>query len=210
MGQEGDERARIQRALIELTLEHGFAEVRLAQLLQRAEVSQEEFRRHFGDLEECFCSFYLEMRDEFMRRVGAAFLAEKGWRNQIRAAAWETAAFIGEDLGRARISFVEVWFAGERAKLIRDEAMQALFAMIDAGRQERDDDSISALTAEFVGSAVYQRLQTGIERGDLAALEAEVPELMYAVVLPYLGREAAEEELNRGREGRAPPPPPDR
>jgi len=198
-----DERTRIQRGLIELCVEQTFREVTLPQLLERAEVGPDEFHRHFEDLEDCFCSFYLEMRDEYMQRVGAAFLAVDGWQNQIRAAAWETAEFIREDLGRARICFVEVWSA-ERAKLIRDEAMQVLFAMIDLGRQERDDESISALTAEFVGSVVYQRLQVGIERGDLEALEAELPELLYAVVLPYLGREAAEEELNRAGEGPAP------
>lgn len=200
MSQEAPQgRARIQQALIELCLERSYAKVGLPDLLLRAEVDEKTFHRHFDDLEDCFCSFYEEMRDEFMLRVGESFAGARGWRNQIRGAAWAIVDYILENPGRARISFVEVWFAGERAKLIREQAMGGLFALIDQGRLERDDRSVSSVTAEFVGSAIYRRLQAVIESGDLSGLEAEVPELMYAVVLPYLGREAAEVELRMPR-----------
>ncbi|HYH53613.1 MAG TPA: TetR/AcrR family transcriptional regulator [Solirubrobacterales bacterium] len=200
MSQEAPQgRARIQNALIELCLERSYAGVTLPDLLRRAGVDDETFHCYFDDLEDCFCSFYEEMRDEFMLRVGESFAGVSGWREQIRAAAWAIVDYILEDPGRARISFVEVWFAGERAKLIREQAMSGLFALIDQGRLERADSFVSSVTAEFVGSAVYRRLQAAIESGDLSGLEAEVPELMYAVVLPYLGREAAEEELRMPR-----------
>lgn len=192
------ERELIQRALIALCTERSYAEVELADVLRRAAIDEPAFHCHFTDLEDCFCSFYEEMRDEFMVRVGKAFAGAEGWRNQIRAAAWAIADYILADPGRAKISFVEVWFAGERAKLLREQALQGLFALIDRGRLEREHSPLSPLTAEFVGSAVHRRLQTVIEAGDLSALESEVPELMYAVVLPYLGREAAEEELRLG------------
>lgn len=192
-----DERLRIESALIDLCLERSYAQVGLDDLLRRAEIDERAFAVHFEDLEDCFCSFYVRMRDEFMLRVGEAFLAQEGWQAQIRAAAWEIFDFIREDPGRARISFVEVWYAGERARQVREEAMQALFAMIDLGREE-SDAPVSPLTAEFVGSAVYQRLQEVIQRGETEGLESGVPELLYAVVLPYLGTEAAREEMERG------------
>lgn len=69
--------------------------------------------------------------------------------------------------------------------------------MIDQGRQVRDGH-VSPLTAEFVGSGTYGRLQELIQRGETERLEAEVPELMNAVVLPYLGREATEKSSPEG------------
>jgi AcrR family transcriptional regulator len=200
MDKEAEERLRVERALYELCLEQRYLEVELPVLLDRAGIDKQTFRRHFADLDACFCSFYLELRDELMRRVCEAFLRESGWRHQIRGAAWTIADYIREDPGRARIAFVEVWFAGERAKLLREEAMRELFHLIDQGRRERGDDRLSPLTAEFVGSSVYLRLQVLIERGEIEKLETEVPELLYVVVLPYLGHEVAEEEL------RMPPP----
>jgi AcrR family transcriptional regulator len=191
--------AGIERALIDLCLERRYVNVGLSDLLSRAGVDEATFHRHFTDLEDCFCSFFEEMRDEFMMKVGEAFAGVRGWRNQIRAAAWAIVDFIREDPARAKISFVEVWYAGERANLVRRQSMRGLFALIDQGRLEREGEFVSSLTAEFVGSAVYQRLRVLIERGEIDKLEDEVPALLYMVVLPYLGPEAAEEELRRTR-----------
>jgi AcrR family transcriptional regulator len=197
------ERERICEALTSVCCEQGYSAATLALVLERAGLDEGAFHDHFDDLEDCFCHLYKEIRDEFMLRVGAAFLAASGWRNQIRAAAYEMFAFLREDSCRARISFVEVLYAGDRAKLIRDEGMQGLFLLIDQGRQEREDpDSLTPFTAETVGGAVYQRVQASVERNDIEALERSVPELLYSVVLPYLGPEVAREELSIPAPGR--------
>jgi hypothetical protein len=90
-----------------------------------------------------------------------------------------------------------VLYAGDRAKLIRDQGMQGFFLLIDQGRNEMEDpESLTPYTAETIGSAIYQRIQTAIETDELEEFESAVPEMMYMAVLPYLGPEAAQEELS--------------
>jgi hypothetical protein len=71
--------------------------------------------------------------------------------------------------------------------------------MVDGARSELDDpDSIPRSEAEAVVGAIYEGLLGVVSEGDLERLTEHVPQLMYIAVLPYLGVEAAEEELRRG------------
>jgi hypothetical protein len=104
--------------------------------------------------------------------------------------------FLREDPERARMMTVDVLSAGERVQLVRDQGMQGLIELIDQGRQElADPDSMSRATAEGIGGAIYHRMHLAIAADRCASLEAMVPELMYNVVLPYLGTDAALREL---------------
>jgi AcrR family transcriptional regulator len=190
------ERDRIEVALVELCMERTYAEVTLPMLIDRAEVDGRIFSTYYRDLEDCFASIYKEMRDEYMLRVARAFSGAADWRQRMRAAAHVTLAYLREDPARARMTFVEVLYAGDRVKVIRDEAMQILFAMVDLGRQEPGaSPNLTRFTAETIGSTVYQQIQTAIEHDELDRFEEGLGEMMYMVVLPYLGEEVAREEL---------------
>ena len=191
------ERARIGRALVDLCFEQGYANTTLSVLLGRANVDQQTFEHHFTDLEDCFCEVLQELANEYLHRLGAAYAAEQGWANQLRAAAYASLRFLREDLPRARFLFIEVLSGGTRALLIRDQGMDALFELIDLGRRELDDpNSISRDTAVSLAGGVYEQTHVAIDRDDPQIWARMIPEFMYSLVLPYLGAEAALEELS--------------
>jgi AcrR family transcriptional regulator len=190
------ERDRVERALVDLCVERTYAEVTLPMLLERAEIGSATFSTFYRDLDDCFCGVYKEMRDEYMLRVARAFADAGNWRECMRAAGHVTLAYLREDPARARLTFVEVLYASDRAKLLRDEAMQVLFTLVDLGRQEPGAPAnLTRFTAETIGSTIYQQIQTAIEHDELDRFEEGLGEMMYMVVLPYLGEEAAREEL---------------
>jgi AcrR family transcriptional regulator len=196
------ERDRVREALIALSVERGFQSLDLDDLLQGSGVDRDRFARTYSDLEDCFARIYEVQRDEFVAAVVAGFYSRQGWREQMRAAAWAMLEFLREDHERAYFMSCEVHGAGDRARIIRDEAMQGFFFLIDQGRAElADPDSLTPYTAESIGSAIYQQFQATIARWDFDGLEAMIPQMMYTALLPYLGPEAAAEEL-----AIAPPP----
>ena len=92
---------------------------------------------------------------------------------------------------------------GELAQAHRDRYVRRPIELIDEGRREAPDpDSLSPALAEAVFGSIYRTLARelgGSGRG--AEPDQFVPQLMYMAVRPYLGEEAAREELT------TPPPP---
>jgi len=201
------ERDRIVAAMVDLVANEGYEHITLAMVIARAGVEEDAFHRHFVDIEDCFCQILQEMNEDLVRRAAALYERETGWRNQLRASAYEVLDFLLEDPRRARFMLVDMLSLGDRAQLIRDQAMSFFSDFLDEGRKELDDpDSVSRATAEGITGAVYHRLHMGVVQDEMDDLMKLVPQLMYVCVLPYVGTEAALEELTMPRPD---PPAPD-
>jgi AcrR family transcriptional regulator len=196
-------RERIAAGMVDLCFEHGYRETTLDMVLDRAEVDRAAFERHFADLEDCFCEVYKEMRDDLMTRVAAAVEHEATWRDSLRAAAYTMVDWAAEDEKRTKFTVIEARSAGERALVLMGQAFEELFDLIDRGRDERQlPGAISRATAEAVGGTIFTQMYAAYEEGSIKAVRAKIPEMMYMAVRPYLGEDAAAEELRQ-----APSPP---
>jgi AcrR family transcriptional regulator len=192
----GTERSRIRRALLDASAERGYQNLTLPTLLEWAEVDGVAFHRHFSDLEDCFCEVVQEESTRLLFESWRAFSDQQGWADQVRSVAYTLLRFFQEDDPRARLMLIEVDTAGERARLIRDQGLHAFITFIDLGRHELDDpSSITRATAEAIGGSILSQLRHEVECGDEETQGQLLPQLMYAVVLPYLGPEAAAREL---------------
>jgi len=189
------ERVRIEAAIEAVVVERGYLGATLEEVCDRAAVDQPTFEHHFPDLESAYLEMIARERDEFIRRAAVAFAKQSTWRDQIRAAAWAMYGYLEEDKRRARFVFVEVLSAGGRAQLVRDVGMELFFDLIDLGRTElADPESFTRATAEAIGGSVYYQLQMAVERDSISLDFGR--QLLYSVVLPYVGTEAALEELS--------------
>lgn len=196
------EARRLHEALLDLCAERGYQELELADLLERAGVEEATFHRHYADLDACFAAVLGGAYDEFFARAQEAVAGHSGWRDRMRTTAYVMLRFLRSDERVARLAAVEVQYAGKRAQELFLETFNRLVQLLDEGSSEADGpDSPSLATAIGVGGVVFARIQEAVAEDELGLGEEEIPELMYAAVFPYLGAEAAEEEL------RTPPPP---
>lgn len=164
--------------------------------MEAAGTTRSAFDRHFTDLEDCFTAYTSETLELFLVAVGAALQQVSGWREQIRATAYAIVRFFQEDERRTQMTLIEILSAGPRAQLVRDGGIDMMVTLIDQGRAEMaDPDLLSRATAEAIAGAVFSRMRLIFEQGETALSHEHVPELMYTVVLPYVGAEAALEEL---------------
>jgi AcrR family transcriptional regulator len=198
------EAGRLREALLDLCAERGYKKLKLGQLLERAEVDKGAFKALYPDLDAYFAAVLGEIYDEFFARAQAAVEAQSGWRDRMRATAYALLRYLRADLRVARLAAVEVQYAGDDAQRLFQETFSRLVGVIGEGSSEADGpDSPGLATAIGIGGVVFARIQEGAVKGEFEELgEEEVPQLMYAAVFPYLGAEAAEEELHI-------PPPPD-
>jgi AcrR family transcriptional regulator len=196
------ERERIEAAMFELVLEHGYPETTAEGVWKRAEVSRQAFHSHFPDLQSCVVAVYDRINDEFNRQVQAAFRASPDWRTSLRAAAYAAADFLVAHPREVRFCTVAIADAGEMVAARRDANLQRFVDLIDAGRAElADPTAVGREVAEAAVGAVFERLlRTASRSGDARRAHDLVPELMYLAVRPYVGHAEALKELS------APPP----
>lgn len=189
-------RDRIAEALVALMGAEGYRQTSLADVLSRAAVDETEFRRHFASLEDCFVQVWDELTLAHGVLAAEAFAGPGRWHERMRAAAWITLDYLQADLTRTRFLVLEVLNAGELAQAHRDLAIAAQVEWIDAGRHELEDpDSLSRATAEHIAGAINEMLIRKTRSGEILEAAQVIRELMYMAVRPYLGEEAAREEL---------------
>src|SRR5262249_46869899 len=94
--------------------------------------------------------------------------------------------------------------AGERVRREVDVVQEQIFDFLDEGRLEPGSRAVSRATAESIGRGIWEQIAAASADGEEME-ERVVGYMMYAVVMPYLGTEAAGAGL-----GTAPPPLPPR
>ena len=195
-----EEARRLREALLDLCSERGYARLELPALLERAGLDGAAFHRHYADLDACFAAVLGEIYDEFFASAQEAVAGERGWRDRMRATAYALLRFLRRDERVARLAAVEAQNVPAAQGPFLD-TFNRLVDLIDEGSAEASGpDSPGRATALGVGGVVFARIQEAVAEGELGLGEEEIPELMYAAVFPYLGVEAAAEEL------RIPPP----
>lgn len=193
------DRIRIERALVELVAESGSTEVALDELLSRSGADRDTFAASFTDVQDCLERTWERMTDEHVAVVESAAAAQDSWRDGLRAAAYAALRFHQEDPVRARFFLIEVLAAGEFAQRRRELMMNAFIDLIDSARLDLPDpESVPRSEAEAIVGAIYGAAVAGMQGGGIEKLPELVPQLLYIAVLPYLGAEAADEELRRG------------
>jgi AcrR family transcriptional regulator len=193
---------RLREALLDLCAERGYKKLKLAELLERAEVDEASFHQLYPDLDACFAAVLGEIYSEFFARAQEAVAGVSGWRDRMRATAYALLRYLRGDERVARLAAVEVQSAGKRSQELFQETFLRLVRLLDEGSSQAEGpDSPGMATAIGIGGVVFGRIQEAVAQGELQLGEEEVPQLMYAAVFPYLGAEAAEEELH------IPPPP---
>jgi AcrR family transcriptional regulator len=193
-----DERDRICEAMIDVVIESGNDGATADAATERAGLEPAAFDRHFSSAEDCVLQAYWKHTDEFTDRVEAAFNREDRWRDSLRAAAYEAAAYVRENPRIVRFGTVQMFQVGPMAQAQRESHLHRMVDMIDAGRQELDDpDEMGRGVAEGVFGSIYAYLVKEVQAGrGTGSAEEFVPGLMYIAVRPYLGHEAAREELS--------------
>jgi hypothetical protein len=166
-------------------------------VLSRGGVWAEEFVDRFRTLEDCALDAFERFIASFERRVVAAFNAQSDWRSSLRAAAYEVADFVETDPVLTQFALIGVLgMNSEMARVRREEVLIFGADLIDLGRNEPGADvGDDEVAATFAIGTIVQVLTHRIRECEPLEPHAIVPEIMYRVVRPYLGEEAAREEL---------------
>ena len=199
------QRERVLEAVVRVAAAKGYEATTVGDVIEFAGVSRETFDEMFGGKEDCFLEAYEAVFDVLIAHVTAAFeaAADESWPEQIAAGLRALVELLSIEADIARMAMVEVTAAGDDARE-RYRAMLARFTpFLEKGRTySGQGDALPADTARFAVGGATSMIFDEVRAGRGPELKRILPDLVFAVLMPYLGPEAAEDEMRRvTREG---------
>ena len=196
---------RIQRAVVDLVCEHGYPEVTVADVVRRAEVEQEQFHRYFAGVQDCCIETFEAIAHRCEAHLYAAYDVPGSWRFRLRGAAYAAADFLRDNPREARFALLELRRGSDLARARVEAAVEFYTDLVDDGRQELEDPTAATrATARATVGAILNQVVDQARVGHYPEVEQFVPGLMYLAVRPYLGQQAAMEELTMPRPPHSP------
>jgi len=192
------QRERLIAAMFQSASELGYLGTSVQDVIERAGVSRPTFYEHFANKEACFLAAFDTTAGRLRERVAAA--ARKGGgslRDRLRFGLETLLNFVATEPEAARALVVEARAASVEAVMRRDALLDHFAACIDAqvGELLPEAPSYSAITASGIVGGIEALLYSRLCKGELEDLDSLLPSMMYFLVLPFEGHEAASEEL---------------
>lgn len=195
---DGSRRGAILEAMIRVAGRKGYRAVAVADAITEAGASRTTFYKHFDDKHDCFLAAYDLAAERVLVTVEAACKAEWSWLERARASLGALVELLAADPELARTVVVEAVAAGAETRQRKIELIGQLARGLEQGR-DADGVELPADTGLMAASAVNGLLFEEIQSGRAAALPAHLPELLFALFVPFLGPSEAVEQMRYAR-----------
>jgi AcrR family transcriptional regulator/DNA-binding MarR family transcriptional regulator len=189
------QRARILRAAVEIAAARGYRRATVTELVAHAGISRHTFYGIYESRDDCMLAALEDAYERIAAVVTPAYAAQDGWAKRLRAALIALLAFLEREPESGALALSYLVGDGPRSPELRMAVLARLRGVVWDGRwQHKAGRELSPLTEEVVVAGVlaiiHARLRTSPE-----SLGALVNQLMWTIVLPYLGPAAAAREL---------------
>lgn len=194
------DRERLQEAILRVAAEKGYELTTVDDVVAAAGLPRAAFERLFADREACFLAAYDGAIDVAVARVSAAYEGAAGerWPVRIEAALRAMVELFAGEAEVIRMAMVEVTAVGPEAQLLSRAALERFTPFLEAGRQTSPEArELPPGTARFAIGGATALIFDEVRGGRGAQLPTILPELVFAVLVPYLGPTAADGEMRR-------------
>ncbi len=179
--------------MIDVTSVIGYGEMSVEDIITTAGVSRRTFYDLFDNKHQVFLACFDRVAGGLRERIQQAYDAGTNPFERVVGCIEALTSYISEDPARAELGIVEVMAAGQDGITRRNETIAYLAGLVREGTSELPGaSSVPEVTSETIVGGLYEVLYSRVVRGETDELPQLVPDLVQAVVLPYLGLEGAQ------------------
>jgi AcrR family transcriptional regulator len=196
-----NQRERILAAVADVCSAAGYVSMSVEDIVVTSGVSRRTFYDNYRGKEEVFLAAYDEVSSQLLARVKEAYDAADGLVDRARESLRALLEFIADEPTFADMCIVEVLAAGPTAIERRNAIMHAFAGMIDgaAAAELPKAKRPSPLIAETLVGGIYEVIYSRVLAGKYAELPTLLPDLIFALLLPYVGSDVANDILKKER-----------
>lgn len=192
----------ILAAMIHVVGSKGYGETSVADVIEEAGTSRATFYKYFEDKHECFLAAYDMLVEQVFAEVVASCDGDQPWLQRVESGLATIVRLFALNPELARTAVVEVAAAGADARQRHWNAVARFTEYLEDGRElaggRELPENISMMSAGAVSGLIFDELLAG----RAAQLPALLPDLLFAMLVPYIGPRAAAEEMRRAAETR--------
>lgn len=201
------QRERMLEAMVRVAAAKGYEATTVTDVIEVAGVSRATFYEMFDDKASCFLEAYDAVIDVLVAHVTSAFESAAGepWPERIAVGIGALVELLAAEADIARMAMVEVTAAGDDARARYRAALARFTPFLEEGRDySSQSEELPPDTARFAIGGATSMIFDEIRAGRGPELQRILPDLVFAVLMPYLGPEEAEIEMRRVTAGVSP------
>jgi AcrR family transcriptional regulator len=184
-------------AMIDTVSERGYHQTSMNDVAARAGVGRDTLRQQFGDKQAMFIAAHDWLVERLADYVAPAYQPPGSWPERMSRALDALLAAIAYRPQGARVAIIDVLAAGPQARQHHLEAIEAFARYIDQGRDQIPNGRrLPPTLARVVAGAAAARIHKEIATGHGADLPNLRPQLLYLLLLPYLGHHQAQQHAH--------------
>lgn len=190
-------RDKLLEAMVRVVGRKGYDATSVADVIAEAGTSRTTFYKNFDDKHDCFLAAYEAMVARVFATIVAECDGERPWVSRVRKGLETLIEIFALEPELARTAVVEVAVAGADARQLHWDAVNRFKGYLEAGRDVESDkelpEQISVMAVGAVSGLIFDELVAG--RAE--QLRELMPDLLFAMLVPYLGPTAAADEMRR-------------
>ena len=187
----------ILEAMVRVVGAKGYRETSVADVIEEASTSRATFYKYFDDKHDCFLAAYDMVVEQVFLEITASCDPEQPWLDRVRQGLTTILGMFALDPALGRTALVEVAAAGADARQRHWDAVARFTEFLEDGKQLSGGlelpRHVSLMSTGAVAGLIFDELLAG--RAD--QLPALLPDLLFALLVPYIGPRAAAAEMRK-------------
>jgi AcrR family transcriptional regulator len=181
-------RERILHATADATMEKGYIEMTVGDIVADAGIARDVFYEHFHDKQSVFLAAQQHaLKDTFTACAGAYFTGAD-WPERIYNGLRTLITLTSKEPALAHLRMVEPYAAGPEA-IERMQEMIANFAVFleEGYRYSPEAQQLPHLCSDAIAGAVFEIIRHEIAAHNASGLPRHLPQLAYTAIAPFTG-----------------------